>query len=61
MHSFAAPNNKIVWTIEVHGHIAGWPDVKEEYELKVTPAAADGVAGDAGGEGVEREGAWTEA
>ena len=60
MHSFAAPNNKIVWSIEVHGHIAGWPDVKEEYELKVTPLPVDDATD--GGEPQDeraREDAWT--
>lgn len=60
MHSFVAPNNKIVWSIEVHGHIAGWPDVKEEYELKVTPLPADDVGGGTHArEEAEREDAWT--
>jgi hypothetical protein len=38
MHSFASGNNKIIWSIQVHGHIARWPDVKEEFPLTVLPA-----------------------
>ncbi len=37
MHSFEAENNKIIWTIEMHGDIARWPDVKEEYKLIIKP------------------------
>src|SRR5262249_19532552 len=33
MHSFDAPHNRIVWTIKVHGTIAGWPDVDEDFAL----------------------------
>ena len=40
MHSFAARNNKIVWRIAVHGSIATWPDMHEEFEITVTPAGA---------------------
>jgi hypothetical protein len=40
MHSFSAPNNKIVWVLILHGHIQGWPDVKEEYPLTVGPLGA---------------------
>ncbi len=43
MHSFAARHNKIVWTLKAHGEIARWPDVSEEYEIEVLPAA--GAAG----------------
>jgi hypothetical protein len=37
--SFAAPNNKILWTIRVHGRIAYWPDLKEEFPVTVLPSA----------------------
>ena len=37
MHSLTAGNNKVVWTLTVHGHIQGWPDVKEEFPLTVGP------------------------
>ena len=53
MHSLTAGNNKIVWTLTVHGHIAGWPDVKEEFPLTVgplrrpvSPPAAEDAHGD---------------
>ena len=39
MHSFSAANNKVVWVLTVHGHIRGWPDVKDEYLLNVAPRA----------------------
>jgi len=38
MHSFEARNNKIIWTINVHGDIAKWPDVKESFKITVAPA-----------------------
>lgn len=37
MHSLAAPNNKIIWAIIVHGQIGRWPDIKDEYEIPVLP------------------------
>lgn len=37
MPSFKAPSNKIVWAIHLHGEIACWPDVKEEFPLNLTP------------------------
>ena len=37
MHSFRADNNKIIWTVTVHGDIPKWPDVKEEFEITVVP------------------------
>ena len=45
MHSLEAPHNKIVWVIRVHGDIARWPDVNEEFSLMVLPhGTAGGVA-----------------
>lgn len=38
MHSFASSNNKIVWVIKVHGQIAWWPDIEEEFPVGVVPA-----------------------
>lgn len=38
MHSFEAANNKILWSLEVHGSIKGWPDVKESFKINVVPA-----------------------
>jgi hypothetical protein len=37
MHTFVARRNKLQWFIKVHVAIAGWPDFKEEYEVKVLP------------------------
>jgi hypothetical protein len=42
MHSFDAPNNKIVWAIKVHGDIAKWPDVDLEFPITVLPATGSG-------------------
>lgn len=39
MHSFEAENNKILWSLDLHGHIKGWPDVKESFQITVTPTA----------------------
>lgn len=38
MHSFAAANNKIIWSICIHGEIPRWPDVKEEFAVTVLPS-----------------------
>lgn len=38
MHSFSAGNNRIVWLIVVHGEIANWPDMKQEFEVQIEPA-----------------------
>ena len=40
MHSFVATNNKIIWSLEIHGDIKGWPDVKESFNINVTPGTA---------------------
>jgi hypothetical protein len=37
MHSFEADNNKIVWSIDIHGDIARWPDVKQDYTITISP------------------------
>jgi hypothetical protein len=37
MHSFSAPNNKIAWTLHLHGDIPRWPDVDLEFPLTVLP------------------------
>lgn len=37
MHSFDAPNNKVQWTLEVHGDIALWPDVSASFPITVLP------------------------
>ncbi len=35
MHSFTAPRNNIEWTIEVHGIISWWPDLRESMAVYV--------------------------
>lgn len=37
MHSFAAPNNRIVWTLKLRGEIPNWPDVSQDFDLDVRP------------------------
>lgn len=37
VHSFEASNNKIKWTIKVHGTIKLWPDIESEYAIVVRP------------------------
>lgn len=45
MHSFEAPNNKIIWALRVEGDIVWWPDVKEEFPFVVLPGqTAEGRA-----------------
>jgi hypothetical protein len=38
MHTFASSNNKILWSIHIHGSIGMWPDLKEEFPVTVLPA-----------------------
>jgi len=40
MHSFQAPNNKIVWALHVHADVVRWPDVKAEFPIAVLPLLA---------------------
>lgn len=40
MHSFKAPNNKIVWALKLHGNIPRWPDVKEEFPFEISPGGS---------------------
>ena len=37
MHTFVAPRNKLRWLILAQVGISGWPDFKEEYEVRVLP------------------------
>ncbi len=39
IHSIDAPNNKIIWTLQLHGDIARWPDVDLEFPITVLPHA----------------------
>jgi hypothetical protein len=41
MHSFAGDNNKIVWSLKVAGDIPRWPDVDDEFEIKIRPLAVE--------------------
>jgi len=43
MHSFASGNNAVVWSLNVHGDIARWPDVMESFEIDVRPLARERV------------------
>ena len=37
IHTFTAPNNKIVWTLRLAGDIPRWPDVTAEFPITVLP------------------------
>jgi hypothetical protein len=37
MHTFEADNNKILWSLELHGDIKRWPDVKESFPIEIVP------------------------
>lgn len=43
MHSFTASHNKITWTLHVHGDIARWPDIKEEFPVTLLPLPAHSI------------------
>lgn len=38
MHSFATSNNRVSWQILVQADVAGLPDIKDEFEIVVTPS-----------------------
>ncbi len=44
MHSFDASNNKIQWTLEVHGDITLWPDVAASFPITILPKRLEEVA-----------------
>jgi hypothetical protein len=44
MHSFNAPNNKIEWSLHVHGDIALWPDVSASFPITVLPRPLEATA-----------------
>lgn len=48
--SFDTGNNKIIWSLKVHGDIPHWPDVDDEFPLTVRPLAV-GEAPGGGGDG----------
>lgn len=37
MHTFIANRNKLQWFLKVNVQLPNWPDVKEEYEVRVLP------------------------
>ncbi len=41
MHTLAAPSNRVGWRLSVHGDIARWPDIEEEFEILVLPREVD--------------------
>ncbi|MCD6392043.1 MAG: DUF3592 domain-containing protein [Planctomycetes bacterium] len=41
MHSFTADNNKIIWSLNVAGDIKRWPDIKDEFDVTITPRQVD--------------------
>ena len=46
MHTLDEANNKIKWVVRVHGHIAWWPDVEEDFPFRVTPPDVAAQQGD---------------
>lgn len=42
MHTFEAPDNRIVWTLKLHGKIRFWPDVSEELRVVIHPRPLSG-------------------
>jgi len=47
--SFDAPNNKIIWSVKVHGGIRHWPDVNEVFPIHVSPLPGKTTAASAAG------------
>lgn len=41
MHTFLAPNNKVLWSLVVRGEVERWPDIKEEFPVVVLPATSE--------------------
>ena len=37
--SFAAPRNKVVWALKLYGDVPRYPDIADEVEIVVYPAA----------------------
>jgi Protein of unknown function (DUF3592) len=40
MHSFDASNNKIIWSLQVKGDVAYYPDIDDDFTLNVLPSPA---------------------
>jgi hypothetical protein len=38
MHTFTADSNKVIWTLQVTGAIARWPDIDESFDITVRPS-----------------------
>jgi hypothetical protein len=38
MHTFIGDNNKILWTLQVTGEIARWPNIDESFDIVVRPS-----------------------
>jgi hypothetical protein len=49
MHTFEAADNRILWTLKLHGEIRLWPDVSEEIRVVVGPRRLPGAGFRAGG------------
>lgn len=41
MHTFEGTNNKITWSVIVHGEIRWWPDVFDSFPFRVKPTSID--------------------
>ncbi|HUP43527.1 MAG TPA: DUF3592 domain-containing protein [Thermoanaerobaculia bacterium] len=50
MHTFEAADNRVLWTLKLHGEIRLWPDVSEEIRVVVGPRRLPGAGFRAGGE-----------
>jgi hypothetical protein len=37
MHSWASPNNRVIWSLHVRGKIPRWPDIDDEFAFTVLP------------------------
>lgn len=44
MHTFDAANNKIIWTLQIHGEIPYWPDILDDFTITVYPPTNEAVA-----------------
>lgn len=45
MCTFIGTNNSIIWSLHVHVDIARWPDVKEDFQVRVLPVLGERPAG----------------
>ena len=56
MHSFHGENNHVVWSLILCGDIPRWPDIKETFEITVTPMTPEKIAQQS--PACEEEAAW---